>query len=325
MLVITGADVRRLLDLDLLVETLKAAMIDVSDSRVSMPARVAAEVPGRHGMLAAMPAFLPSANALVTKLVSLFPDNRDRPTHQAVIGCFDPDTGTPLALMDGTYITAARTAAGSALATSLLARPAAEVVSIIGSGVQARAHARAMSRLPQVTRVQVAARNPYKLELLVSELAAEEVRVWPVADTQQAVRSADIVCLATHSPDPVLRRDWLQPGTHLNSVGYNTGGSGEVDAGIIRDSLIAVESRAAVLAPPPSGAVEIRSGLESGSLLERDLVEIGELAAGRKGRTDEAQLTLYKSVGVAAQDAAAAALILNAAIAEGAGTRLTLP
>lgn len=326
MLVLTAADVRRLLDLDLLVHTLKAAMIDVSDGRVSMPARVAAEVPRRHGMLAAMPAFLPSANALVAKLVSLFPENRDLPTHQAVIGCFDPETGTPLALVDGTYITAARTAAGSALATSLLAAPGAGIVSIIGSGVQARAHARAMSRLPQVTRVQVAARNVRNVGMLVSELAAEGLQVWPVTDAEQAVRSAGIVCLTTHSPGPVLRRDWLQPGAHLNSVGYNTQGSGEVDPGTVRDSLIAVESRTAVLAPPPAGAVEIRLGLQNGALLERDLVEIGELAAGRaKGRTDDAQLTFYKSVGIAAQDAAAAALVLNAAITEGSGTRLTLP
>jgi ornithine cyclodeaminase/alanine dehydrogenase-like protein (mu-crystallin family) len=325
MLVLTAADVRELLDLDRLVDTLGVAMIDLSDGRVSMPPRVAAEVAGRHGMLATMPAFLPSANALVTKLVTLFPDNRDRPTHQAVIGCFDPETGTPLALMDGTYITAARTAAGSALATRLLACSTTAVVSVIGSGVQARAHARAMSRLPGVRRIQLAARDPDKRDLLLAQLAGDGVETSPAGDIEQAVRSADIVCLTTHSPEPVLHRDWLQPGTHINSVGYNTNGSGEVDLATIRDALIAVESRAAVLAAPPSGSVEIRSALDAGVVNQHDLVEIGELGTGRaRGRSDERQLTLYKSVGIAAQDAAAASLVLEAAAIKGSGQQVAL-
>ena len=325
MLVLTASEVRELLDLDRLVDSLAAAMIDLSHGRMSMPPRVAAEVADRHGMLAAMPAFLPSANALVTKLVTLFPDNRDQPTHQAMIGCFDPQTGTPLAIMDGTYITAVRTAAGSALATRLLARSTAEVVSIIGSGVQARTHARMMFRLPGVRRIQLAARDPDKRELLAAELVADGIQTSPAANIERAVRSADIVCLTTHSPEPVLRRDWLQPGTHINSVGYNTGGSGEVDSGTIRDALIAVESRAAVLAAPPFGSVEIRSAVDTGALSEHDLVEIGELGTGHaKGRTDDGQLTLYKSVGIAAQDAAAAALVLAAAAATESGQRVLL-
>src|SRR5919108_984611 len=138
-------------------------MADLSAGRASMPARIAALVPPRDGLLAAMPAYLPSAGALTTKLVSLFPQNTDRPTHHAIIACFDPDSGAPAALMDGSYITATRTAAGSALATKLLARPGSAVVSVIGTGVQGRAHARALSRLPGVERIQVAGRDPEKV------------------------------------------------------------------------------------------------------------------------------------------------------------------
>src|ERR1700687_3099358 len=122
MLVLSRTDVESLLDLDLLVDAIAAAMADLSADRVSMPPRVAAVVGSRGAMLAAMPAFLPSSGALTTKLVSLFPENRDRPTHQAIVCCFDPENGTPLAVMDGTHLTATRTAAGSALATTLLAR-----------------------------------------------------------------------------------------------------------------------------------------------------------------------------------------------------------
>ena len=156
MLVLSRADVETILDLDALVEAVATAMVDLSRGRASMPPRVAALVPDRRAFLAAMPAFLPSSGALTTKLVSLFPENSDRPTHQAVIVCFDPVTGTPIALMDGGYIAATRTAAGSALATRLLARPGSAVVSVIGSGVQAGSHARALSRLDGIDVIQIA-------------------------------------------------------------------------------------------------------------------------------------------------------------------------
>jgi len=152
VLVLSAAEVRALLDLDELVEALRVAMIELSAGRVSAPPRVAALVPEHDAMLAAMPAYLPSAGALASKLVSLFPGNRDQPTHQALICCFDPATGTPAAVMDGGYLTAARTAGGSALATRLLARPDAGDVTVVGTGVQAGAHARALARLPGWSR-----------------------------------------------------------------------------------------------------------------------------------------------------------------------------
>ena len=136
MLILTEAQVRELLDLDALVDAMAAAMVDATTGAASMPQRIAALVPDQEGMVAAMPAFLPSAKALAVKLVSLFPRNAGStlPTHQGVIVAFDPDTGTPVALMDAIYITAARTAAGSALATRLLARPDAAVLAVLGSG-----------------------------------------------------------------------------------------------------------------------------------------------------------------------------------------------
>src|SRR5438132_1142970 len=138
-------------------------MADLSAGRASMPSRIAALVPERGALLGAMPAYLPSAGALTTKLVSLFPRNKGIDTHQAIIAVFDPDTGTPAALLDGTYITAARTAAGSALATRLLARADASVLAILGTGVQARAHARAVTRVRQFREIRVAGRDPARV------------------------------------------------------------------------------------------------------------------------------------------------------------------
>jgi ornithine cyclodeaminase len=326
MLVLTASDVAALLDLDSLVDAVEAAMIDLSAGRTSMPPRVAAHVTDHDGLLAAMPAFLPSAGALTTKLVSVFPENTDRPTHQALICCFDPETGSPLAIMDGTYVTATRTAAGSALATRLLARADAEVVAIIGTGVQARAHARALSRLPNLKLLRVAGRDPSKVGSMVAELAELGVPAEAAPSMEDAVRSADVVSAATHAGQPVVLRGWLRPGAHVNSVGYNTAGTGEVDTDTVRDALVVVESRATALAAPPAGAVELRRAIESGVIAADHVhAEIGELAAGHaEGRRDDRQVTLYKSVGVAVQDAAAAALVLAAAHRRGLGTDLDM-
>ena len=148
MLVLTRAQVEALLDVDALIDALAPAMADLSAGRASVPDRVAALVPEQEGFLAAMPGFVPSAGVLMTKLVSLFPRNAGTglPTHQAMIAAFDPRTGAPVALLDGTAITAIRTGACPALSARLLARGDASVLAILGTGVQARSHARAMCR-----------------------------------------------------------------------------------------------------------------------------------------------------------------------------------
>ena len=314
MLVLSGDDVRELLDLDQLVDALEAAMIELSAGTVSMPPRVAALVEERQALLAAMPAYLPSADALTTKLVSLFPENRDRPTHQALICCFDPSTGTPVAVMDGEYITATRTAAGSALATRRLARADAEVAAVIGTGVQAASHIRALARLSMLRTFRLAGRDASRVDTLAETMRAEGLPVEAARSIEAAVREADVVCAATHPAAPVVLREWVRPGTHVNSVGYNSAGTGEVDGALLRDARVVVESRASVLAAPPSGAVEIQRAIDSGLITADALVELGEVCAGTvPGRTSADEITLYKSVGVAVQDAAAAALVLAAA------------
>lgn len=295
---------RELLDLDALVDALAEAHRELSAGEVSMPPRVAALVPEREALLGVMPSYAPST-ALACKLVTLFPQNRDRETHQAVIFVFDPENGTPLALMDGTYITATRTAAGSALATRLLAREDSRVLAIIGTGVQARSHAGALTRVREFGEIRVAGRDAARANAFAEELGPS---ARAVGSYEEAVRGADVVATTTHAREPVIRREWLSPGAHVNSVGLNPAGR-ELDAATVSDALLVVESRESALAPPPAGAPEL-VGIDPG----RVHAELGELVAGVKpGRTSADQITLYKSVGVAVQDAAAAALVLAAA------------
>ncbi len=326
MLVLTRHEVESLLDLDALRSAVAGALTDLSAGRASMPTRIAAVVAERDALLAAMPAYLPGAGALTTKLVSLFPRNADRPTHQAVIVAFDPETGTPAALMDGEAITAARTAAASALATDLLARREPYRLVVIGTGVQARAHLRAVSRVRRFGSICVAGRDAEKAKSLAQEFGGGHSReVGAYATIEQAVREADVVCACTHSPEPVVRRAWLRPGTHVNSVGYNTAGR-EVDGETVAAALVVVESRAAALAPPPSGSNDLAWPIRDG-LIGADHVhaELGEILSGaRPGRTSDEQITLYKSVGVAVEDAAAASLVLRLARERRVGSEIAL-
>src|SRR3954470_21230528 len=252
MLVVSRREVEELLDVDALIEALAGAMADLSAGRASVPNRVGAMVEERDGMLAAMPGYAPAAGALASKLVTLFPENAgtDLPTHQAVIVVFDPATGRPEALLDGTAITAIRTAAGSALATRLLAREGAVTLAILGTGVQARAHARAVIRVRPFEELHVAGRSRAKAEALARELADElDVPVRAAASFEEACAGADVVCATTHSLEPVVKREWVAPGTHVTSVGYDPRGR-EVDDATVVDARVVVESRAAALAPP---------------------------------------------------------------------------
>jgi ornithine cyclodeaminase/alanine dehydrogenase-like protein (mu-crystallin family) len=295
MLVLTRSEVEGLLDLDALLDALAAAHAELSAGQASLVPRVGAFA-GQDGILGAMPAYVPSSG-LGCKLVTLFPGNRDRPTHQAVIALFDPTTGTPAALMDGTYITAMRTAAAAALAARLLARPDARVLAILGTGVQSRSAQEMFPRARDFAEVRVAGRGEF----------------------EEAVRGADVVHATTASPEPVVRFDWLSPGAHVSSVGYGAGGS-ELDPAIVeRADVVVVEQRDSAFAPLPAGAPEL-------ALRGRDgVVELGEIVSGTAdGRSSADQITLYKSVGVAVQDLAAAALVLAAARERGTGQEIEL-
>jgi len=328
VLVLTRPQVESLLDLDTLIDALASAMADLSRGMASAPDRVGALVPDQDGVLAAMPGYVPSSRILMSKLVTLFPHNANGPlaTHQAVILTFSPETGEPEALLDGTAITAIRTGACSALSARLLAREDATVLAVLGTGVQARSHARAVCRVRPITQIRVAGRDTAKTSALAAELSdIPHVQVRAASTNEEALDGADIACATTHATEPVIRRSWLSPGVHVTSVGYNRAGR-EVDDATIVDALVCVESRRAVLAAFPAGSNDLLMPIDDGVITADHIhAELGELVAGtRPGRTSRDQITLYKSVGVAVQDAAAAALVIAAARKRGLGTEILL-
>jgi ornithine cyclodeaminase/alanine dehydrogenase-like protein (mu-crystallin family) len=304
--------------IDELIDAVAAAMADLSAGRVSLPPRSAALIdPVTATGLLDMPAYVPSAGALISKLVSVFPSNAgtDLPVRQAVIVVFDPDDGRAKALLEGTHLTAMRTGAASAVSARLLARDDATTLAVLGTGAQARAHAVTVSRVRPFRELRLAGRSRAKAEAMARELdgrVAADIRV--CGSFQQAQDGADVVAAATYATEPVVRREWLAPGTHVSSVGYHPRGR-ELDDATVADAVLVVESRVAALnAVPPNR--DLSDPLAAGVITEAHVhAELGELVAGTApGRTTAEQLTLYKSVGVAVQDAAAAALVLAAKI-----------
>jgi alanine dehydrogenase len=295
MLVLSQEEVERLLDVDQLLDALERAFVELSAGRASVPPRIAAF--SEHGLLGAMPGYVDGV--LAAKLVTLFPDHE--PSHQALIAVFDAETGTPTAVMDGTHITAVRTGGGSAVATRALARGDARVLTILGAGVQGRSHLDAVGRVRDFQEVRIASRNPEHAHAFAEESGATAVETF-----EEAVAGADVVCACTSAAEPVLRRDWLDSGTHVTSVGSSMDGP-ELDRETVTAGLLVIESRVA-FQPPPSGSHELQ-GLDPSAA-----VELGEVLSGsHPGRTSNDEITVYKSMGHAVEDAAAAALVLERA------------
>ncbi|HEU0032637.1 MAG TPA: ornithine cyclodeaminase family protein [Kofleriaceae bacterium] len=311
MLFLSRADVARLLDIDALIDAIAAGFIELSAGKTVVPPRVAAASPA--GLLLAMPGY--ASHRLATKLVSYFPGNAERelPSHHALVAMFDAQTGAPTAVIDGTLITAMRTAAASAVAVRALARPDSRVLVVLGAGVQARAHLQAVPRVRSFDEIVIANRSRDAAKTLADEFEAT------VADSfEAAVRRADVLCLCTNAPSPVIDRRWLRPGTHVSSVGWVRQGAGEVDADTVHGARIVVESRVA-FSPPPAGAPELQ-GLDPTAA-----VELGEVLAGmHPGRTSDDELTLYKSMGHAVEDIVTAALVYDRAVRAGVGIELPL-
>jgi alanine dehydrogenase len=313
VLLLSGGEVRHLLDPDALLDALAEEFMALSESAVSAPKRNEVAV-GDAGLLLAMPAYRPGRE-LTIKLVSLFHENEAHglPGHHALICLFDARTGVPVCVMDGTYITALRTAGAAALSTRALARADVRVLAIVGAGVQGEAHLKMVPRTRPFQEIRIASRRFAHAE----RLAAMDARAHAVATVEQAVRQADVVCLCTNSPEPVMRGEWLTPGTHVTSVGYRPPG-GELARDVIERGHLFVEMRLA-FDPPPAGCGEL-TGLDPAVG-----TEMGELLSGRRpGRQSEAEVTVYKAMGHACEDMAAASLVFQRAKQAGVGTMVEL-
>lgn len=311
---ITAEQIRRALPMRRAVEAMREAFIAVSEGRARIPQRIAIPVPEREGVTLVMPGYMPP-DALGLKVVSVFPHNPERglPTIAALVVMLDPETGAPVAMLDGTFLTAWRTGAASGLATDLLARPDAESLALIGAGAQARTQLLAVCAVRPIRRVRVYSRTPDRARAFVAAMRGEEgvpedIDVAPTPEA--AVAEADVVCTATNSPTPVFDGRALRPGTHINAIGSFTLQMRELDEETFRRaSRVVVDAREAALAE----AGEVVWAIRQGILREQDLIELGEIAAGRQpGRRSAEEITLFKSVGLAAQDLVAARWVLTA-------------
>ncbi len=313
LLYLSREDVERLLDVDAMLDALSKVLIAYSAGITIVPPRVGIRVPDR-GIMGTMPGYVPGV-ALEVKLVSIFPGNHEHalPSHQGVIALFDETSGAPLAIMDGTYITAIRTGGTAAVATRALARKDAQVLAILGAGVQGESHLATLPRVRDFEEIRIASRDGAK----AATLASRHPRARAVGSFEDAVRGADVVACCTDAREPVIRRDWLKPGVHVSSVGGTFGP--EIDPMTMSAARVFVEWRGAATNPPPAGAHELQ-GLDAARL-----TEVGEVLAGtRPGRVSEDEITVYKSTGHAVEDAATARLVYDRARAEGAGVTLPL-
>lgn len=315
----SAADVRAALPMSEAIAAMKQAFAQLSDGRALAPLRTHLGV-GPDDATLVMPAYVPGNNALAVKIVSVFGSNtaRDLPLIHALVLAIDDATGRPLALMEGGALTAIRTGAASGAATDVLARPDAHVVAIFGSGIQARTQLEAVCTVRPIDEVRV-----YSLanaEAFVAEMAGRG----PVPDAvhimdspRAAVVGADIICTATTARAPVFDGSDLSPGAHINAIGAFTPEMQEIDATAVRRATVVVDSRAAAL----EEAGDLIIPLEAGEITPDHIrAELGDVIAGRHpGRTSAEEITFFKSVGVAVQDAAAAQVVLRNGAAQGLG------
>jgi len=289
--------VRTLLRMEELIPAMANALRELSAGKVEQPMRLILPVAEHQGFFGVMPAY---GGALGAKLVTFYPNNQGVPTHHAMILLFRPETGEPLVTMDGRLITEMRTAAVSAVATDHLARADTPVLAILGSGVQAKSHLEALRFVRKFSEVRVwSPRHAREF--------AGKFGVSATASAEEAVRGADVIVVATSATMPVLRGEWLSPGTHINAVGATRPDWRELDDEVLRKARIYVESREAAMK-------------ESGDIIAAGKIfaELGEVVAGSKpGRQSDDETTLYKSVGVAIEDIRSADLVYRRALAAG--------
>jgi ornithine cyclodeaminase/thiomorpholine-carboxylate dehydrogenase len=310
MLFLARNEVEQLLDPHELLRALEEGFKALSDGQLNVPPRNQAIAP--KGLLVGMPAYMPERHMSV-KLVTVFHENKTVPAHQATITLFDSETGTPIAFMDGEYITALRTAAGAILSAKYLARKDSKSLAIIGAGVLGHAHLKMIETLVGIEEIWIASKNFSHAQVL----ASRDSRAYAVDSVQGAVSKADIVCLCTSSAEPVIHTDWVKDGTHVSSVGYRPPG-GELPRDLVEASHIFVESKVAFHAPPVGCSELQRLDAEFGT-------ELGELLLGQKqGRRNETEITIYKSMGHAMEDLVAANLVYQKAVERNTGKTIEL-
>ena len=322
ILVLNTQQIRELLPVSECIELMADALSALARDEVYQPLRTIVRPPGARGLLGLMPAFRSGAHgAFGLKAICVFPENptQGKDAHQGAVTLFNRETGELLALMNASEITAIRTAAVSAVATRLLAREDASELAIIGAGVQARTHLAALACVRKIKRARVAARTFSHAQRLAVEMQPRfSFPIEPVESIDQAVRAADLIVTATSSLEPVIQRDWISPGAHINAIGTHSPKSREIDSATMASARIFVDRRESALNESGDYLLAAAEGVVSPKSI---IGEIGELLIGSKsGRTSESEITLFKSLGLAIEDVACADYLYRKALDQNVGS-----
>ncbi len=324
-ILLTEADVKTLLTMDDLIPAMSTALAAFSARQVQQPLRTVLTIGEQHAFYGVMPAYIPGTPALGTKLVTVFSGNpaRGLTTHLASIVLLDPETGALLSLMDGRYITESRTAAVSAVSVQHLAREDASVLAILGTGVQARSHLEAIAKVRKLQDVRVWSRSSVNADTFIREMQPHvECSLRKVGSAEEAVRDAAIVALTTASKEPVVYSEWIADGTHICAVGACRPAEREMEGALVARADLYVDSREAALAEAGDIVLPIKEGLIDPTHIK---AELGEITGGRvPGRVSGDRVTIFKSLGMAVEDVAAAHLVYRRAMARGVGQVVTL-
>ena len=317
ILVLNQSEVERLLDMEGCIDAMAEVLEALARGELFQPLRLIAFPPGERSAIGLMPAHRAgSAPAYALKTICLFPDNpaRGLDAHQGTVTLFSGETGEVRALMNASAITAIRTAAVSGVATRLLAREDARELAIVGAGVQGRWHVESMRAARPFERIRIASRTFAHAQALAAETGAEAVET-----VEEAVRGADVVVTATSSSEPVLERGWLKPGAHVNAVGSSIPKARELDSATIAEGSLFVDRRESTVSEAGDYLTPLAEGAISGP--EHIRAELGEILLGRHpGRTAPDELTVFKSLGLAVEDLAAAEYVVRRAAETGTGT-----
>jgi ornithine cyclodeaminase/alanine dehydrogenase-like protein (mu-crystallin family) len=320
LLLVSQAEVPQLLPMDECMDVMAGALASLARGETQLPLRSILWLPDRIGAFALMPGALNKDKVVGAKVVTFFYGNQgtDLDAHQGAVLLFEAERGRLLAVIDATSITAIRTAAVSGVATRLLARPEADEVALIGSGVQAQTHLEAMRKARPIRKVRVASKDFASARRFAErESKRQGVEIEPVRSAREAVRGAGIVCTVTTSLEPVVLGDWLEPGMHLNVVGSSTPAGREIDtAGVVRSHLY-VDRRESTL----NESGEFLTAKKEGAIGDNHILgEIGEILIGKAaGRRSADEITMFKSLGLAVEDVASARHIYEKARASGRG------
>jgi ornithine cyclodeaminase len=320
MLLVTAAEIESLFPMDRAIAAARSAMRQVSSGDTLLPLRQFLAIPDAPGKMAVMPGYIAHPPRFGLKTVSKFTNAAH--SHVGTVQLYDATNGQLLAIIEGGTLTAIRTAAASALATDLLARPDSHHLAILGTGEQARRHIEAMAAVRPISQIRIWGRNARNAEALAATLRNADMPAIVAATVAEAVADADIICTTTAAATPILHGQHVRPGTHVNLVGSAIPTTAEADTALVAMSQFYGDYRAATLAQ----AGEFRNAIAAGLITADHLIgEIGELILGRiPCRQDDTAITLYKSLGVTAQDLTAADAILEAARAHGMGQEINL-